>query len=356
MKQRQKSKKILQSLKNLITETPIESSISDLDRRAELLLRKLERKELSDKEFNSLDKDLKELFIKKIMEINEDKLKQNPKGNEKANKKLLKSAEKGSIVGILYSLLKGADINTKDKEYLTILHKATLEDHLNIFQLFAENKYLGDKIDWNTKNNDGWTFLYMAASYGYLDIIKFLAKDKYLRDKIDWNAKDYAGDTFFHNVAYKGRLNIIKFLAKDKYLRDKIDWNTKNNDGWTILHKAVSRDHLNIIKFFFENKENFRLIKNSVYALNKEGYTILGIAGGEVETYLVNMRYNPFIGKVNRLEDYKEYYKELLGKIKTIEDAKKIAKENNFYEDVFIIGISLYFAENCDNRLLTFVY
>ncbi len=355
MKQRQKSKKILQSLKNLITGTPIESSISDLDRRAELLLRKLERGRLTNKNFNSLDKELKELLVKKVMKINEQKLKQNSKGNEKANKKLLKSAKGGSIVGILYSLLKGADINIEDKNGQSILHFAGLRDHLNIIKFLAENKYLREKIDWNVKDYVGDTFVHNAAYNGHLNIIKFLAENKYLRDKIDWNAKDNYGWTILHSAVSEDRLNIIKFLAENKYLREKIDWNAKDNGGNTFLHTTVYNNHQDIIEFFLSNNKNFELIKDSIYALNRDGHSVLGIATGEIEAYLISIRYNPFIGKMEKLEDYKKTYKEILKKLKTIENAKGIAKEKNFNENVFILGISLYFSENCDNKLLKFI-
>ncbi len=287
MKQRQKSKKIRSHPTKSITKIPLEHSTSHLDEKVKSLLRRLEIGELTDEELNSLDNELKELFVKKIMEINEQKLKQNPQGNEEANEKLLKSAEEGSIVGVLHFLLEGANINTRD--------------------------------------NNGWSILHFAVVLGYL------------------------------NITILGYLNIIKFFAENKYLRNKLDWNAKDNNGRTFLQLAVFWDYPDIIKFFFENKKNFELIKDSVYALDKEGYTILGIAGDMLKDYIINIGYNPFIGEVKGLKEYKERYKELLEKIKTIEDAKKIAKENNFHEDVFIIGISLYFAENCNNNLINFI-
>ncbi len=356
MKQRQESKKIIRSLKNLITnKTPIGHFASDPEKKVKSLLRKLERLKLTDEEFNSLDKELKELSVKKIMEINESKLKQNPQGNKEANEKLLKSAKEGSIVGILHSLMKGADINAKDNKGNTFLHLAVYENKMNIIKFLAENKYLRDKIDWNAKTNRGKTFLHLAAYNNRLSMIQFLAKDEYLRNIINWNAKDNDGWTILHQAASKNHQNIMQFLAKDIYLRNIIDWNAKDNKGNTLFHFTAFYDRLNIIKFFFENKDNFELIKDSVYAVNKYRRTILGIAGDEVEAYLVNIGYNPFIGKVDGLKNYKETYRELLEKIKTIEDAKRIAKENNFNEDIFIMGLPFYFAENCDNNLLNFI-
>jgi ankyrin repeat protein len=185
-----------------------------------------------------------------------------------------------------------------------------------------------------------------------------VASDNYLRNIIDWNAKDNDGWTFLHRASSEGHLNIIQFVGSNEYLRDKIDWNAKDNYGWTFLHEASSRGFLEIIQFFFENPENFELVKDIIYAKTNNGETLLSIVhplNVKIINYLLSKGYNPFIGNVKDLEEYKEEYKQIVEEISSKEDLEEAIKENNFNKEVFELGLIIYFSENCNENLMNFI-
>jgi ankyrin repeat protein len=73
----------------------------------------------------------------------------------------------------------GADVNVKNKEGYTPLHRACIWGYLNIAKLLIENK-----ADVNIKTNRGSASLHFACSWGYLNIVKLL-----IENSADVNAK-----------------------------------------------------------------------------------------------------------------------------------------------------------------------
>ncbi len=210
------------------------------------LLREIEVGKIKDKELLKLDNRTRNELIKKIIEINREKLKQKPRGNKEANEKLMNSAIFGRISSFLTALTLGADIKTRD------------------------------------------------------------------------------------------------------------------SSGRTFLHTVTSYDHkFPMLVFLFNTKEVFELIRELIYLKDKEGKTIFGKINEsrfEIPSYLFHSGYNPLIGNTlitnTPTEEYVIKYENLISKIRSREDIEKTLEENpKFNRKVFELGLALYFAENCDERL-----
>jgi ankyrin repeat protein len=118
----------------------------------------------------------------------------------------------------------GADLTVKDKLGYTVLHKAVIQDNLDLVTLFIEH----DKNLINIKDNFGRTAAHWAV---------FMSQSSSKPNCID----------------------ILKVLIhKDANLK------TRNYDGQTVLHKAVIQDNLNLVTLFIEHDKNLINIKDNI--------------------------------------------------------------------------------------------
>ncbi len=151
--------------------------------------------------------------------------------------------------------------------------------------------------------------------------------------------------------AISGKITLLlKALLKGANINTKYgEWKT------TVLHNIASYDkRLHILIFLIKNKQMFELIRNILYSKDGKNQTILkktDTFNVITNSYLIKMGYNPLIGNYE-IKEFKQRYKNLISRIKTRENIKEILKENpDFNKEVFELGLALYFAENCDERL-----
>ena len=95
-------------------------------------------------------------------------------------------------------LAKKADVNAKNKDKLTPLHRAVAGGHRAVTDLLLANK-----ADVNAKGIYGWTPLHWAAHEGREEVTELL-----LANKSDVNARDENGATPLHTA--------IQFKNKDE--------------------------------------------------------------------------------------------------------------------------------------------
>ena len=145
---------------------------------------------------------------------------------------LHKAVREGHLQVIQVLVSSGADVDMKNKFGNTALHWAAHEGHLQVVQ-----HLLSSGADVNVKDNDGYTALHWAARKGNLQVLQHL-----LSSGADVNVKDNDGYTALHWAAREGHLQVVQHL-----LSSGADVNVKNNRGSTALHKAAGWGHLQVV-------------------------------------------------------------------------------------------------------------
>ncbi|EAY22533.1 hypothetical protein TVAG_035560 [Trichomonas vaginalis G3] len=150
----------------------------------------------------------------------------------------------------------GANINEKDEDGETALHKAARYDSKEIAEFLISH---GANI--NEKNNDGETILYIAAWNDDKEIAEFL-----ISHGANVNEKDEDGETALHHAAYYNCKEIAEFL-----ISHGANVNEKNEDGETALHIAAYYNCKEIAEFLISHGAN-------VNEKNEDGETAHHIA------------------------------------------------------------------------------
>ena len=160
----------------------------------------------------------------------------------------------------------GADVNTKDQDGNTPLHKASQYGHTELAKLLIGNGadvnaatevgwkplhkaslngytetaklLIGNGADVNTKDKDGVTPLYIASLNGYTETAKLL-----IDNGADVNAATKYGVTPLHLASHYGYTETAKLL-----IGNGADVNTKDKDGWTPLHLASHYGYTEIVR------------------------------------------------------------------------------------------------------------
>ena len=95
------------------------------------------------------------------------------------------AAREGNIKAIKQHIAAGTDVNAKDEDGGTPLHRAAARGHKETAELL-----IAQGAEVNAKDGDGWTPLYYPAAKGHKEIVELL-----IGKGADLNAKDEDGDT-----------------------------------------------------------------------------------------------------------------------------------------------------------------
>ncbi|MHB9147311.1 MAG: ankyrin repeat domain-containing protein [Candidatus Amoebophilus sp.] len=169
--------------------------------------------------------------------------------------------------------ISGIDINIKDDEGETVLHKAVRlgsQEQVD-FLLKFEN------INVNCKNKDQQTPLHEAVRYSNQEII-----DRLLAKGADINAKDNLENTPLDIAAIEDNKETIQKLLSNS----NIDINAKNRAGDTPFHTATRNKKLAAVQAFLQ----FKGIDINV--VNYNGNTPLGIAARNGDVAIMKLLLN----------------------------------------------------------------
>ena len=127
----------------------------------------------------------------------------------------------------------------------TLLHCASLHGRRDVVKLLL--KY---EADVNAKNKNGWTPLHRAALRGQLEVAEYLLNLK-LKDEndgssnvpVDINAQSHNKKTPLHVASIAGQFQIVELLLRHNSRRD-----IKGEHGWTPLEAADRNRHMKIVE------------------------------------------------------------------------------------------------------------
>jgi ankyrin repeat protein len=185
---------------------------------------------------------------------------------------LFEAARKGDVAGILGIVSKGANINTKNEEGLTLLLALAKEgNHSDLIQKLLEhgaNAAAKDSKGWNALTwaadrddvstlsvllkhspnlaNDAANALFQAAMKNHVESLKTL-----LDNGADVNGTDKDGRTALHYAAESGDGDTLKFL-----LDHNADLNHKTTEGSTPLMLAVKRGEKGMVESLLDKSAN----------------------------------------------------------------------------------------------------
>jgi ankyrin repeat protein len=187
-------------------------------------------------------------------------------------KQFLEAAEKGRISLMLDFLKHGADVNDKDNDGETALHKAVAGGHRS-----AVVALLTHGADMGEKDSKGRTPLMVAAENGHAEIVQILISPD--------NVKELAGEALksVGAEALKG-VGLPDFTNRlGKLVESSID--LADQTGQTPFVKAAAKGHLDVVKVLVNRADPNRRDRQSKSAL------MLAAAAGDAPMveYLANL-------------------------------------------------------------------
>ncbi|WP_265027666.1 ankyrin repeat domain-containing protein [Wolbachia endosymbiont (group B) of Chorthippus parallelus] len=154
---------------------------------------------------------------------------------------LHKAAQCGDLEIVKFLLRKKAYTNARNnKDYLTPLHEAAKSGNLEVVKLL-----INFRSNIHDQTISGAKPLHIAAEYGHKDIVEF-----FLNRRLSVNDLDKNKWTPLHYAAKSGNLEVIKFL-----ISRGADINAKDSNNLKPLHIAAEYGHKGIVEFFTVEKQ-----------------------------------------------------------------------------------------------------
>jgi len=171
----------------------------------------------------------------------------------------------------------GADINYQDRNNMTALVFAVMNNHIKIVKLLLERP----DINVNIQNNFSMSALIVAASKENNEIVKLLLG----HPNINVNIQDYLERTALIVAVSKENNETVKLLLENP----NINVDIKNEDGNTALMMAAPKKNTEIINLLLEHPNI------NINIQNKLGRTALMLTAtqGTTENLMNILRKNP---------------------------------------------------------------
>ena len=174
----------------------------------------------------------------------------------------------------------GADIETKDENGRSPLHKASTSGALDVVKMLVKagaDVRVTDN-DGDTRDDEGETCLTLAAANGHTETVRYLVS---LED-VDVNHSGEDGFTALHWAGQQNSPEVVQVL-----IDAGADIETKDEKGRSPLHKACTSGALDVVKMLVEAGAN-------VCVTDYVGETCLLVAAGNGHTetvrYLVSLK------------------------------------------------------------------
>jgi serine/threonine-protein phosphatase 6 regulatory ankyrin repeat subunit B len=194
------------------------------------------------------------------------------------------SADKGFLeLVILLIEIGGCDVNRKDNNGYTALHKASSKGHCSIVSFLLQK---GAYIECKTNvTNNRLTPLIEASRNNHIEIIKVL-----IENGANIDTKNSNGRTALLVASFFNNVEAVKYLIE----YGGADINVKDKGNENFFHLAISRGHIETIKLIVEN--NYI----SIDSMYHSSILVLAVIQGDID--LINILINKG-ADINRLED-----------------------------------------------------
>ncbi|KAF8795282.1 Ankyrin-3 like protein [Argiope bruennichi] len=164
----------------------------------------------------------------------------------KQQQELFTALSEGSILKVIKSIRKGADIKALDINLWASLHFAAKGPSLEVLKFVLHYNF-----DPNVRNASLQTALHIAAIHGRLVIVDYLIE--VANTPID--DRDIDGKTPLHYACENGHLDVTKYLIKHK-----AKTNSKDVFGYSPMYYAIAKSHNEIANFLMEKEYSVNVI------------------------------------------------------------------------------------------------
>lgn len=145
-----------------------------------------------------------------------------------------------------YRLDIGTKPNWRNRDRLTALHRAAIDNHPTVVHLLARSR----GADPSGKDRKGKTPLLEAADRGHLEVYEIL-----LANGADADCHDTGNYTSLCLAAWKGHRNIVRMLVDT----GGADVDASNSGSMTPLAEACKHGHADIVQALLERGANREL-------------------------------------------------------------------------------------------------
>jgi ankyrin repeat protein len=171
------------------------------------------------------------------------------------DRELIETVGDNNVLEVRRLVSVGADVNAKDHDGTTSLHRASCEGHEQVV-----DELLVHGADIGATDNDGWTALHFACTKAHLAVVdellspndsngttasRILGKRKSRGADID--AKDRNGNTPLHIASLCAHVHVVEAL-----LSSGADILAINNEGGLPIHFAVSERNSAVSKYLLQ--------------------------------------------------------------------------------------------------------
>ena len=153
---------------------------------------------------------------------------------------LEEAAASGDLATVQLLLQSGADVNYRDHDGWSAIHRAAEEGHYDVVSLLLKH---GANV--NGISSYGTSPLHCAANGGHNEIVNELLR--YGANPLIVTAH---GWTALHHAAFMGHSHIVQTLLDSD---ERVSGSFQDTHGWTALHLAVHMRHLATVKVLLDN-------------------------------------------------------------------------------------------------------
>ncbi len=200
----------------------------------------------------------------------------------------------GNSPEVMRLIKKGANVNAKEDNNYTPLHRAAQQNHAKVADILINHGAMVDPV-----TIDNYTPFHNAVRNGHLETAKVL-----LSHGAEIHTADKWGHTAMENTVRNGHSTMVAFL-----IEQGADINSTGLGGLTLLHSAVNSNRIKVTRLLLERGA-------ATDIKDRQGYTPLAWAAnrGYMEIAKLLLHYNADM-KLTNMEGETPFFRAVMNKI-----------------------------------------